>query len=93
MTTVCADDRERSRFTLAVDGDIRATLAYTVQGDQHLLTHAYTEPEHRGNGYAGELVAYAVDRIAAEPQARIVPACGYVRGWFAAHPERADLLA
>lgn len=93
MTTICTDDRDRSRFTLAVDGEIRATLAYTVRGTRHLLTHAFTEPSFRGNGYAGQLVEYAVDAIAADPDAHIVPACGYVRGWFAEHPERAELLA
>lgn len=82
----------RSRYAILEEGETVGTLTYTTRGDIVSLTYSYTEPEHRGRGLAAQLVEFAVEDITADPEARIIPTCGYVRGWFADHPEYRDAL-
>ncbi|RLP78016.1 N-acetyltransferase [Mycetocola tolaasinivorans] len=85
--------QEHSRYELREDGDIHATLAYTERDALTYLTYSYTDPSQRGRGLAATLVEHAVQAISADPTHRIIPTCGYVRGWFAEHPEYRHLLA
>jgi uncharacterized protein len=80
------------RYVLRLGGDIASVLDYRVLGDVVAFTRAFTNPPYRGSGLAGELVAFAVDDVAATSARRIVPSCWYVGEWFDRHPDRARLL-
>jgi uncharacterized protein len=87
-------DAEARRYLLKVDGKLVSAADYTVNGDRVSFTHTFTDPMQRGHGYAGQIVAFAVDDVErTSPQAKIVPMCWYVAKWFEEHPERAGLLA
>lgn len=88
-----ADDRDASRFTLHRAGDLVSVLDYRDDGRTIALTRAYTVPQFRGHGYAGEVVARAVADIEERGDRVVRPVCWYVAEWFEAHPDRAALLA
>jgi predicted GNAT family acetyltransferase len=76
-----------------MDGNLIGVLDYAVNGDSISFTRSFTNPQYRGNGYAGELVEFAANDVESSGTRRIVPMCWYVGDWFAAHPERAGLLS
>jgi predicted GNAT family acetyltransferase len=85
-------DEQRHRWVGSIDGQVVTALDYADNGSTISMTRTFTNPPFRGNGYAAELVAHAVD--AAEAAGRTVrPSCWYVADWFEAHPERRHLLA
>jgi predicted GNAT family acetyltransferase len=62
-------------------------------GDKVLdLYSTWVPPAERGRQVAARLVAAALAH-AREHGYRVVPSCWYVRRWFDAHPDHADLLA
>lgn len=90
---VIEDQPDASRYALLVDGVLVSILDYRLNGDRISFPHTFTSPEHRGQGWAERLVAFAVDDVETRGRGAIVPMCWYVADWFAAHPERAGLLA
>jgi predicted GNAT family acetyltransferase len=82
-----------SRYEMAIDGTLVCILDYRVNGSRVSFPRTFTLPQFRGNGYAAQLVEWAVDDVAAHADRRIVPMCWYVGDWFDKHPERAGLLA
>jgi uncharacterized protein len=85
-------DAAAHRYLGRIDGQVVTALDYADNGTVVSMTRTFTNPPFRGRGYAGELVAHAVDAVEAEGK-RIRPMCWYVADWFEAHPERAALLA
>lgn len=85
-------DAERRRYTLKVDGALVSAVDYVANEGTVSFTHTFTDPKQRGHGYAGEVVAFAVDDVETTTDARIIPMCWYVGTWFDEHPERASLL-
>jgi predicted GNAT family acetyltransferase len=55
------------------------------------IDHTETPPKHRGQGFAGALVARAVEDFRAAGK-KVVPACPFAYGEFRRHPEWSDLL-
>lgn len=86
-------ETDASRYTLHRGGDLVSVLDYRDDGRTVALTRAYTVPTFRGHGYAAEVVERAVADIEALGDRRVSPVCWYVADWFAAHPERAGILA
>ncbi|MDN4465627.1 GNAT family N-acetyltransferase [Microbacterium aurantiacum] len=92
-STTCMDNGvpewadEDSALTLTALGGAQSPL-----GDAVAFTRSFTNPPYRGNGLAGEVVAYAVDDVEANSSQHIVPACWYVGEWFDHHPDRRHLL-
>jgi predicted GNAT family acetyltransferase len=92
VTTTFGNDQDAHRYVMR-DGDtVLATLDYTSTATAISLTRAFTDPAHRGHGYAADITRFAVDDIEATSDRRIVPLCWYVGEWFDRHPERAGLL-
>jgi len=54
--------------------------------------HTLTPPQHRGNGYAAELIGRALDDVRAAGR-KVVPTCWFVDEFVAAHPQYAELRA
>jgi hypothetical protein len=92
MGKVFAHEPDASRYTLVVDGTLVAVADYRINGHSISFNHTYTQPAMRGHGYAGEVVAFAMDDVEQHSDRRVVPMCWYVADWFDAHPERAGLL-
>ncbi|MET2010598.1 GNAT family N-acetyltransferase [Microbacterium chocolatum] len=86
-------ETDASRYTLHRGGDLVSVLDYRDDGRTVALTRAYTVPTFRGHGYAAEVVDRAVAEIEGLGDRRVSPVCWYVADWFAAHPERAAILA
>jgi uncharacterized protein len=86
-------EQDAGRYALRFGNQLVCVLDYRINRNAISLTRTYTQPPHRGNGYAAELVDYAVNDIASTTPYRIVPMCWYVGDWFEAHPERSGLLS
>ena len=93
MATEFSHEPDAHRYTMRVDGEVVSVLEYRDQGAGTVMHHTVTIPKHRGHGYAGELVAFAVNDVDARGRAPITPSCWYVSDWFDQHPERSALLA
>ena len=83
---------DASRYTLFRGKHLVSALDYRDDGRRVAMTRAYTVPTFRGHGYAGELVDRAVAELEKRGDRQVIPVCWYVADWFAAHPERADIL-
>lgn len=92
MAKVLTHEPDESRYTLMVDGDLVAVADYRINGNSISFNHTYTQPAHRGKGYAAEVVEFAIDDVEKTTDSRVVPMCWYVAQWFDEHPERAALL-
>ena len=87
------NETDASRYTLHQGDDLVSVLDYRDDGQTVAMTRAYTIPNFRGHGYAGEIVARAVAEIEQGGDRAVSPVCWYVADWFDAHPDHADLLA
>ena len=59
MTKVITHEPDASRYTLTVDGQVLALADYRINGNSISFNHTYTQPSHRGQGLAAEVVDYA----------------------------------
>lgn len=80
------------RYVLRVDGAIASVLEYAEQNGAVSFYHTVTVPTHRNQGYAAQLVEFAVDDVERREAGPIRPSCWFVAEWFDAHPERSALL-
>lgn len=92
MAKVFAHEPDAGRYTLSIDGRLVAVADYAVNGRSISFHHTYTQPAMRGNGYAAELVEFAMDDVERNSDRRVTPMCWYVAEWFDQHPDRAPLL-
>jgi predicted GNAT family acetyltransferase len=83
---------DANRYALYLDDALVAVADYNAGSDSISFHHTFTNPKFRGQGLAGEVVAFAIDDVASTSSRRVVPMCWYVADWFEAHPERAELL-
>ena len=93
MSQSLTHEPDANRYVLRINGDIIAVADYVVNGSSISFNHTYTNPVERGKGYAGVVVAFAIDDVEKTTDLRVVPMCWYVAEWFDKHPERANLLA
>ena len=80
------------RYALRIGNELVSTVDYSVNGNSIAFTRAYTNPNHRGRGFAADVVEFAVNDVEQSTARRIVPMCWYVGEWFDNHPDRAGLL-
>jgi predicted GNAT family acetyltransferase len=93
VSTEFSHDPDASRYSLRVDGDLVAAVDYVDTPTAVSFNHTFTSPSHRGQGFAGHIVEFAVNDVESSGTKRIVPMCWYVAKWFDSHPERAGLLS
>ncbi|MER7798453.1 GNAT family N-acetyltransferase [Microbacterium sp. NPDC096154] len=86
------NDKAASRYELRRGDDLVSVLDYRDNGRTVALTRAFTNPAHRGHGYAAIVTERAVDDIEAAGDRTVLPVCWYVAEWFDQHPERAGVL-
>ncbi|MET1044046.1 MAG: GNAT family N-acetyltransferase [Microbacteriaceae bacterium] len=92
MAKEFTNETDARRYAYHLDGELIGVLDYALTADAISFTRSFTAPKHRGKGYAGELVEFAVNDVEKSGDRRVVPMCWYVGQWFDDHPERADLL-
>jgi predicted GNAT family acetyltransferase len=93
MSKSIVHEPDASRYALYIDGALVAVADYAVNGNSISFHHTFTNPRFRGQGLAGEVVAFAMDDVESTSSRRVLPMCWYVDDWFDAHPERAGLLS
>ena len=68
-------------------------ITFPVCGPETVvIDHTWVDPSLRGQGTAGQLMQAVVDKLRADGR-KARATCSYARGWFAKHPEAADVLA
>jgi predicted GNAT family acetyltransferase len=92
MTKEFSHEPDARRYVLRIDGEIIAVADYTISGKSISLHHTYTNPRARKQGYAAEIVKFAVDDVEANTELRVLPMCWFVGQWFEKNPDRAGLL-
>ena len=85
------DNTARHRFELEEAGEI-AFANYRRDGQTLVIPHVEAALALRGTGAAGRLMQGVVE-IARAENLKIVPLCGYARGWLAAHKHHHDVVA
>lgn len=86
-------ERDASRWTLRRDGEILSSLDYSDDGRTVAMTRAFTNPRHRGSGWAAVIVDRAVTELEEAGDRRVLPVCWYVAEWFDKNPDRSGILA
>lgn len=88
-------DTAGSRYVLTEDSadgpHVVAKAEYRDARERIWFTHTEVDPDHEGQGLAGQLVRQALDDVRAQGRL-IVPTCPYVRSYVERHPEYADLV-
>ncbi|MGD9695817.1 MAG: GNAT family N-acetyltransferase [Thermoleophilia bacterium] len=90
--TVITDAPEASRYEARLDGDLAGFAEYVVKDDFIVFTHTEVDPAFGGKGIGGALARGALDG-ARERGLAVVPACPFIAGWIAKHPDYAELVA
>jgi uncharacterized protein len=91
MSNVVTDQPQRSRYELAIEGEV-AFIDYQRAGKLRVLTHAEVPAGLRGRGIAAELTAGALELVRAQGE-RVEARCPYVAQFIARNPQFQDLLA
>jgi len=86
------ENAEDEQFQLVRDGEIISVANFSERGGSVVLPHVATEPEHRGQGYATQLMDGVVE-ILRDTNRKATPICPFASGYFRSHPEHSDLLA
>ncbi|PPF80563.1 GNAT family N-acetyltransferase [Subtercola sp. Z020] len=92
MARELLNDTEHQRYMLRIDGALVSAADYVLRDNSISFTHTFTDPKRRSQGFANEVVTFAVDDVEQNTTHRVVPMCWYVGQWFDQHPERAGLL-
>jgi len=83
---------ERSRFELAVDGELVGWLDYRPAGGRVILAHTEVMEGHEGEGLGGVLVRHALEVANAEGKS-VIATCPFARAYIERHPELRRFLA
>jgi predicted GNAT family acetyltransferase len=87
-------DTTARQYRLVRDGEVLSLADYRPLEDGTTLVfhHTLTPPQHRGNGYAADLIERALDDVRVGGH-KVVPTCWFVDEFIAANPRYADLRA
>ena len=80
------------RFELLKHGQVVSFASYTDRGGSVVVPHVETAPDHRGNGYAAQLMDGLL-AILREDGRTIVPLCPFAAGHMRDNEQHHDLLA
>ena len=79
------------RFELLHHGDVVSYAAYSGDDTSITVPHVETAPEHRGNGYAAQLMEGLLAIIRADGRT-IRPLCTYAAGYIRSNAQHHDLV-
>lgn len=89
--TEIAENPERSRYELRLDGDLVAVADYIRAGSLDSFVHTETLARFRGRGLAGRLTGFALEASRAAGR-EILPYCWFVSEYICEHPQYLDLV-
>jgi predicted GNAT family acetyltransferase len=81
-----SDNPEKGRFELDIGGQI-AFANYRRTDEGLLIFHVETPRALRGQGVAGELMQYVLDRAHTE-KLEVIPFCSYASSWMRRQRQR-----
>lgn len=85
------ENTDAGRFELHHWGEIVSVADYR-EGEGHVVVpHVGTQPEHRGQGYAGRLMDGMLEQLRASER-KIVPICPFAAQHIRDNPEWHDLI-
>jgi uncharacterized protein len=87
-----ADNWDRSRYEITVDGALAGFSTYRRKGDTVVIVHTEIADAFAGQGLGGRLARGALDDIRAR-SLRVVAECPFVAKYMREHPEYDDLVA
>jgi uncharacterized protein len=92
MSATVLDAPERSRFEISVNGALAGFAMYRLAPGRITFVHTEIDDAHAGQGLGGKLAKAALDEVRTRGLA-VRPACPFIAGWIAKHPDYADLVA
>ena len=93
MSTQFVHEPDSNRYVMTVNDALVAVADYRSNGGSISFNHTFTQPAHRGKGYAAAHVKFAMDVVEVNSSKRVLPMCWYVADWFEANPARGKLLS
>lgn len=91
MSETIADNPERQRYEIRVDGEVAGFVQYRLQPGQIAFIHTEVDNRFEGQGLGSKLAAFALDD-ARERGLAVLPFCPFVKGYIQRHREYADLV-
>lgn len=91
---MAAEVRENAalhRFELPIEGDVVAAAYYRIEDGRLVLTHTEVPMEYSGQGIATKLATGTFDLLRQSGR-KAVLTCPFMGGFFAKHPEYADVV-
>jgi predicted GNAT family acetyltransferase len=85
VTPAIADNVDRRRYELTLDGEVVGHLSYRRSEGQIYFASTVVQPSHRGRGLAAQLVEHAIEDARREGR-EVSTGCWYVQDWLDAHP-------
>lgn len=94
MVAEVIHDGDKHRYELAIDGSDDMALAFyqTDENGHRVLTHTEVPYEFSGIGLASRLARFVFDDARASG-VKLILKCPFMAGWYARHPEYADVVA
>ena len=80
-----------SRFELLREGHVVSVAHFRSEGDRIVVPHVETDPAHRGNDFAAELMEGMMALLRSSGRT-VTPLCSWAASYLRAHPEHADLV-
>ena len=86
-----ADNPDKSRYEIRVDGEMAGFVDYRLGENDIAFLHAETDERLRGKGIAARLIQASLDS-ARERGLAVLPFCPFVRAWIGEHREYVQLV-
>ena len=80
------DDTELGRFELRDGDELLAWLDYRPAGPSVILAHTEVAEGHEDQGFGGEIVREAIERLSAQGKT-VIPTCPFAAAYIERHPE------
>jgi uncharacterized protein len=91
MSIAVADNPERSRYEVRLDGELAGYSFYSRRGGVVTFIHTEVDPAFEGRGLGSALMQQALDDVRRRGLS-VEPYCPFVRNYIAEHPSYLDLV-
>jgi predicted GNAT family acetyltransferase len=89
--TTVADNADRERYEIRVDGKLAGFVKYRLRPEAIELVHTEINDEFEGRGLGGRLISFALDD-ARERELAVLPFCPFVNDYMQRHRQYVDLV-
>lgn len=81
-----------NRYEISLDGERIGFIDYVRDGDVIDMTHTEVDPEHQGQGYAGQLADFALQDVQTTGLT-VRPTCPFIADHIEANAEYGSIIA